>query len=259
MHHRGPISIHQFPCLQDNYGFLVKDEASGAVATIDTPDGQAIIGEAEKLGWSIDLILNTHWHPDHIGGNPAIVERFGAKVIAPADEGDKIPDVDQRVSDGDHVALGGTMLKVLGMPGHTLGHIAYHAEEAETVFVGDTLFSLGCGRLFEGTPEQMWTSLSRLRSLPSQTLFFCAHEYTAANAAFALSVDPDNLALIARAQEIEALRAKDQPTVPRTLAQELDINPFLRADDPALAALVGKGGAPAPDVFAEIRGRKDRF
>lgn len=259
MHHLGPITVHQFPCLQDNYGFLVRDEASGKVATIDTPDGKTIADEADRLGWPIDLIFNTHWHPDHIGGNDLLAERFGCEVIAPSGEGEKIPKKSRAVSGGDVVELGATRFEVIDVPGHTLGHVAYHAAEARAAFVGDTLFSLGCGRMFEGDPETFWASLLKLRALPAETTIFCAHEYTAANAAFALSLDPDNAALKERAREITALRAKDQPTVPVVLADEIRANPFLRADDPALASSLGLGSAPAHDVFAEIRSRKDRF
>lgn len=259
MHQLGSLTVHQFPCLNDNYGFLVRDGASGRVATVDTPDGGAIIAEAERLGWPVDLILNTHWHPDHIGGNAAIVERFGAEVIAPEGEGTKIPGKDRAVRGGDEVRLGETLFSVLDVPGHTLGHIAYVAPAAGAAFVGDTLFSLGCGRMFEGDPKTFWASLLTLRGLPPETTLFCAHEYTEANLAFALSVDADNPRLLERGAEIRALRARGAPTVPMTLAAEKKANPFLRADDPALAASLGLAGAPPHEVFAELRQRKDRF
>ncbi|MEM9837978.1 MAG: hydroxyacylglutathione hydrolase [Pseudomonadota bacterium] len=259
MHHRGPITVHQFPCLSDNYGFLVRDQRSGQVAAVDTPDAAAIAREAEALGWPIHLILNTHWHPDHAGGNAELAERTGAKIIAPEAEGEKISSKDQAVQDGEVVHLGQTALRVVGVPGHTLGHIAYVADEAKTAFVGDTVFSLGCGRMFEGTPEVFWESILKLRDLPPETMLFCAHEYTAANAAFALSVDGENPTLKARSDVIAQLRNEKKPTVPMILGDELSTNPFLRADDPALAALVGKEGAPAHEVFAEIRRRKDVF
>ena len=259
MHHGGPLLVHQFPCLSDNYGFLVRDAATGTVATIDTPDAKTIGDEADKLGWSIDLVFNTHWHPDHAGGNAALAERFGCKIIAPEGEGDKIAVKDEVVSDGAEVMLGDTALKVIGVPGHTLGHIAYYAADASLAFVGDTLFSLGCGRMFEGTPDVFWASILKLRSLPAETALFCAHEYTRANADFALSVDPQNAQLAARSEEIDRLRAEGLPTVPVTLADELPINPFLRADDAAFAASLGKKGAAAHEVFAEVRSRKDQF
>ena len=259
MHHRGPLTIHQFPCLSDNYAFLVRDDASGKVATIDTPDADAIAAEADRLGWPIDFILNTHWHPDHAGGNAALAERFGCRIIAPGGEGDKISTKDEIVSGGDTVLLGETVFEVIDVPGHTLGHIAYHVPAARTAFVGDTVFSLGCGRMFEGTPDMFWQSLLRLRRLPDDTMLFCAHEYTAANARFALSIDADNPALQRRAEEVRTLRDRGEPTVPVLLGEELRANPFLRADDAALAAAVGLPGAPADAVFAEIRRRKDSF
>jgi hydroxyacylglutathione hydrolase len=259
MHHLGPITVHQFPCLSDNYGFLVRDEMTGSVAAIDTPDGETIAREAEKLGWTVDLILNTHWHPDHIGGNDLLAERFGARVVAPEAEGQKIGHKDRAVREGDFITLGRTRFDVIAVPGHTLGHIAYHVAAAGAAFVGDTLFSLGCGRMFEGDPETFWNSLLKLRRLPANTTIFCAHEYSAANARFALSIDGDNDDLRRRAREIEALRGRNEPTVPVRLGDETRENPFLRADDPALAAAVGKTNAPPHEVFAEIRRRKDQF
>jgi hydroxyacylglutathione hydrolase len=259
MHHLGPIEVHQFPCLADNYGFLVRDIQSGKVAAIDTPDAARIAEEAEKLGWGIDHIFNTHWHPDHAGGNAELKARFGASILAPAGEGEKIAVKDRTVTDGEAVELGETSFEVLGVPGHTLGHIAYHVPAARTAFVGDTLFSMGCGRMFEGDRETFWSSLLKIRALPPGTLIFCAHEYTLANAAFALSVDPDNEALHARKDEAEQQRSEGLPTVPVHLADELAVNPFLRADSAELASALGMEGAAAPDVFGELRARKDRF
>jgi hydroxyacylglutathione hydrolase len=258
MHQLGPIEVHQFPCLDDNYAFLVRDRQSGTVAAVDTPDGDAIVAEAEKLGWRVDMILNTHWHPDHIGGNRRVVEAFGARVVGPSEDG-KIPGLHRVVSEGDEISLGETVLEVLETPGHTLGHIVYHVPGARAAFVGDTLFALGCGRLFEGTPEAMWSSLLKLRGLPPETVIFCAHEYTAANACFAMSVDAENEALREREEEVARLRAEGLPTVPVRLREEIRANPFLRADDDALAARLGLGDAPAHEVFAEIRRRKDAF
>ncbi|MEE4208841.1 MAG: hydroxyacylglutathione hydrolase [Parvularcula sp.] len=258
MHQLGPIEVHQFPCLDDNYAFLVRDRATGTVAVVDTPDGDRIVEEAQSLGWRIDVILNTHWHPDHIGGNRRIVEAFGAKVVGPDEDG-KIAPLDRVVSGGETVMLGETLFEVIATPGHTLGHIAYYAKDAGAAFVGDTLFALGCGRLFEGTPDVMWNSLLRLRALPPATVIFCAHEYTAANARFALSVDGTNAALQEREEEITRLRAEGHPTVPTRLREELSTNPFLRADDEALAARLGLGDAAPHEVFGEIRRRKDQF
>lgn len=245
-----PLTIHQFPCLSDNYGFLVRDEASGMVATVDTPDADAITAAAEAQGWGIDLVLNTHWHPDHAGGNAAIKARFGAELIGPEEVRTHFP-LDRVVSDGDAVALGDTRFAVLDTGGHTFGHICYHDAADGVAFVGDTLFPLGCGRLFEGTPQQMWASLSRLAALPGETVVYSAHEYTLANGRFAQSVD-SSPPLAERMAAVEAARAAGQPTVPTTIAAERLTNPFLRA--PQLRA----GLAPA-EAFAEIRALKDTF
>ncbi len=245
------LTVHQFPCLSDNYGFLIRDEASGKVATIDTPDAEAILAELAKLGWSLDLILNTHWHPDHAGGNEALKTATGATITGPA-EVTRIAPLDRVVRGGDVVMLGETRFEVIDAGGHTLGHIAYHDAADDIAFVGDTLFALGCGRLFEGTPEQMWDSLSRVADLPDDTTVYCAHEYTASNARFALSVD-DDPALKARADAVFAARERGEPTVPTTIAAEKATNPFLRA--PLLRPLAT---TPA-QAFAEIRAAKDSF
>jgi hydroxyacylglutathione hydrolase len=246
-----PLTVHQFPCLSDNYGFLVRDETSGKVATIDTPDADAILAELDTLGWSLDLILNTHWHPDHAGGNAALKKATGATITGPA-EVTRIAPLDRVVRGGDIVLLGETRFEVIDSGGHTLGHIAYHDAADGIAFVGDTLFALGCGRLFEGTPEQMWESLSRITALPDDTVVYCAHEYTAANARFALSVD-DDPALKARADAVFAARERGEPTVPTTIGAEKATNPFLRAPRLRSAA-----STPA-QAFAEIRAAKDSF
>jgi len=244
------LTVHQFPCLSDNYGFLVRDDATGVTATIDTPDADAILAEVKRLGWSLDLILNTHWHPDHAGGNAAIQAATGATIVGPQ-EVTRIAPLDRAVDQGDTVDLGNTTLTVIGTGGHTLGHIAYHDENGHIAFVGDTLFALGCGRLFEGTAEQMWGSLAKLTALPDDTTVYCAHEYTASNARFALSVDSDP-ALKARADQVFAARARGEPTVPTTIGLEKATNPFLRA--PRLRPHL----APA-EAFGEIRAAKDGF
>jgi hydroxyacylglutathione hydrolase len=250
-----PLTVHQFPCLSDNYGFLAKDEASGLAACIDTPEAGAILRELDKLGWKLDLILNTHWHPDHAGGNAEIKAATGASIVGPG-EVTRISALDREVRGGDHVMLGETRFEVLETGGHTLGHIAYYDGEDRIAFVGDTLFALGCGRLFEGQPEQMWASLQRLAALPEDTAVYCAHEYTASNARFALSVD-DDPALKARAAEVFAARERGEPTVPTTIGLEKATNPFLRA--PVLAGRVGAAGRPDHEAFAAVRAAKDGF
>ena len=253
------IEVRQFPCLSDNYGYLVRDMESGAVATIDTPDPGAINEALARDGWRLTHILNTHWHPDHAGGNMALKTQWGCRIIGPRGEAARIPGIDVAVGEGDEVSLGASSARVHDTPGHTLGHIVFHFAEDGAAFVGDTIFALGCGRLFEGTPEQMWASLSKIAAMPKATQLYCAHEYTEANARFAVTVDPANDRLKRRVDEIAAVRAKGLPTVPSTLADELETNPFLRAGDKDVQAAVGvAGGAPA-DVFAEIRRRKDSF
>jgi hydroxyacylglutathione hydrolase len=237
------LTVRQFPCLTDNYGFLVRDDASGAVACIDTPDADAVLAEMRAAGWRLDLILNTHWHPDHAGGNAAIKAATGATIVGPA-EVTRIAPLDRAVAEGDVVDLGESRFDVIDTGGHTLGHIAYFARADHLAFVGDTLFALGCGRLFEGTAVQMWASLSRLAALPDDTRVYCAHEYTAANARFALSVD-DGPRLAARAEAIFAARARGEPTVPTSIGLEKATNPFLRARD--------------ADDFAALRLAKDSF
>lgn len=253
------LEIRQFPCLQDNYGFLVRCSETGAVAVIDTPEAAVILEEAETQGWPITAIWNTHHHWDHAGGNAAIAQAIGATIIAPKAEQATIGHVDQPVSPGDTVMLGKQRAHVIDVGGHTLGHIAYWFEDAGVAFVGDSLFALGCGRMFEGTPEQMQAGLARLRDLPPETVIYCAHEYTQANARFALSVDPDNQALQSYARRVDALRAENQPTIPTVLAAECEANPFLRWDDASLRARLGLQTASDAQVFAELRQRKDSF
>lgn len=237
--------VHQFPCLTDNYGFLVHDPDSGATACVDTPDADAILAELAARGWRLTEIWNTHWHQDHAGGNAALVAATGAKVTGPAEVSRITAPCDRVVVHGDSVSFGAHRGTVIDVGGHTLGHIAYWFPEAEIGFVGDALFSLGCGRMFEGTPEQFFASLQRLAALPDSATLYCAHEYTQSNARYALHVDPNNPALIARAAEINALRAEGKPTVPMRLGQERATNPFLRAPD--------------AQSFATLRAGKDVF
>jgi hydroxyacylglutathione hydrolase len=252
------FDIQQFSCLNDNYGYLVHEPLSGETAAIDTPDAGKYLEEAEKLGWTITHILNTHWHPDHAGGNLKIKEATGCTIYGPAGEAEKIPGIDVRLKEGDTVEFGRATARVLDVPGHTLGHIAYYFAEQDKAFVGDALFALGCGRVFEGTMEMMWTSLSHLKALPPQTQIYCAHEYTQANARFAETIETGNADLADYVKWIDERRAKGLPTVPTRMAKELATNPFLRADVPELQAAMGRPGD-AVATFAEIRGRKDSF
>ncbi|MDZ4382460.1 MAG: hydroxyacylglutathione hydrolase [Parvibaculum sp.] len=253
------LEIHQFPCLNDNYGYLVHEPSSGATAAIDTPEVKPILAALAEKGWTLTHILNTHHHFDHAGGNAELKAKTGCTVIGPKGEKDLIPGIDRAVGEGDIVELGAARARVIDVPGHTRGHIAYSFDEEHLAFVGDTLFALGCGRLFEGTAEQMWTSLGKLMELPDDTVVYCAHEYTQANARFALSVEPDNAALAARAREIGEKRARGEWTVPTTIGLEKKTNPFLRAASPDLRRVLGLQAAPDVDVFAETRKRKDNF
>ena len=226
------LTVHLFPCLSDNYGFLVRDDATGAVACIDTPDSGRVLEELERLGWGrLDLILNTHWHPDHTQGNAAVKAATGAEIVGPEEVRRAAP-LDRVIKEGDHVTLGQTVFEVTATPGHTLGHVVFRSPTDHIAFVGDTLFPLGCGRLFEGTPNQMWDSLQRLSAWPDQTVLYGAHEYTAANARFTLSLD-DRPEMVAHAEAIFAARSRGEATVPTTLATEKAFNPFLRASDSA--------------------------
>ena len=250
------LKIHQFPCLSDNYGFLIHDPASGETACIDTPDADAYLREAEAQGWRITQIWNTHWHPDHAGGNEAIKAATGCTVTAPA-EVEKIATPDRVVAHGDTVALGDHTAQVIDVSGHTNGHVAFHMADDGVAFVGDAVFALGCGRMFEGEPKQFWDSLDRIRQFPDETVLYCAHEYTQSNAKFALHADPDNAALQDYAAEIDRKRERGEPTVPTTLARELATNPFLRADDTDMQARWG--GVAPHETFAALRAAKDNF
>ena len=251
------LEILQIPILTDNYAHVIRCRDSGACAAVDPGESGPVRAALEARGWRLDRILNTHHHRDHVGGNLALREATGAHITGPRAERDRIPGIDDAVGAGDEVLVGRARARVFDTPGHTGGHIAYWFERDAALFSGDTLFGLSCGRLFEGTPAQMWASLDRFRALPGETRIYCGHEYTRAGLPFALSVDGGNPDLTARAARIGAARAG--PTVPLTLAEELATNPFLRADDPALAARLGLDGADPTAVFAELRRRKDAF
>ncbi len=248
-----------FSCLEDNYGYLVHDPETGATATIDTPEVEPIERALRDKGWQLTHILNTHHHFDHAGGNLELKDRTGCTIVGPRADAARIPGIDVQVGDGDEYLLGKQKVTVFDTPGHTSGHIVYYFEESGVAFVGDTLFALGCGRLFEGTPEQMWTSMQKLLKLPDDTTVYCAHEYTQANADFAITVDPDNEALQSRAAEIAELRAANKPTIPTSIGLERATNPFMRPDSAAMRATLGMPDASDVDVFAEVRARKDNF
>jgi hydroxyacylglutathione hydrolase len=253
------LEIHMFPCLADNYGYLVHDPASGVTAAVDTPDANAIRTELDAKGWRLTHVLNTHHHADHAGGNLRLKAATGCTIVGPRADAARIPGIDVEVGEGDVLELGSHRVEVLDTPGHTRGHIVYFLPDDKVGFVGDTLFAMGCGRLFEGTPAQMWSSLQKIMRWPDDTRIYCAHEYTQANAKFALTVEPRNSALVSRAAEVARLRAEQRPTIPTTLRTEKDTNPFLRAASPHLRETVGLPGASDVEVFAKTRQLKDAF
>ena len=253
------IQIHQFACLSDNYGFLVRDTATGRTATIDTPDADAILAEAARVSWTITDIWNTHWHPDHAGGNAAIVAATGAQVTGPAEVARIAAMPDVLAVPGQTVALGELVAGVLDVGGHTLEHVAYHFAEEAVAFVGDALFALGCGRLFEGTAEQAHAGLERLMALPDDTKVYCAHEYTQANARFCESLGTGGAALAGRIASIDTARAAGKPTVPTSIGLERATNPFVLADEPGLRAALAMPQASRTELFAEVRRRKDVY
>ncbi len=254
-----PADTRLFLCRSDNYGVLVHDTGSGATAAIDAPETGPIEKALNETGWKLTDILVTHHHADHTDGIIALKEKYRCRVVAPAAEAKKIPAVDETVREGDKAKVGSLAADVIETPGHTLGHIAYWFHADKLAFVGDTLFSIGCGRVIEGTPEQMWRSLVKLRDLPDDTKIFCGHEYTLANIKFARTVEPGNKALAAREAQARQQVAQGEPTIPVTIGAEKLANPFLRADRAEVAGGIGMAGKPAADVFAEIRARKNRF
>ena len=239
------VEVVAVPALRDNYVWLMHDPASGETAAVDPSVDQAVLDAAGARGWTISQILNTHWHPDHVGGNAGIKVATGCTITAPAAEAARIAGVDRGVAESDRVTVCGLEAIVWEIPAHTAGHIAYYFLDAGMIFVGDTLFAMGCGRLFEGTAEEMFANMRRLATLPDDVQVYCGHEYTLANARWAVTVEPDNQALAERLAEVEQARAKDRVTLPTTIGQERATNPFIRATDVA--------------HFARLRAKKDSF
>ena len=253
------LEVEIVPALSDNYIFLIRDPETDSVGVVDPAEADPVRTRLAEKGWMLTHIFNTHHHHDHTGGNLALKIEHGVPIIGPAPDRDRITGIDVAVDEGDEVEFGSKTAKVFFTPGHTRGHIAFWFAGDNALFCGDTLFAAGCGRVFEGTPQQMWSSLSKLRALPNETVVYCAHEYTTANLAFAVSVDGDNAELRQRVEDCKAKRAANQPTIPSELGLEKRTNPFLRADDPVIAAAVGLSAEDPVSVFAEVRRRKDHF
>lgn len=254
-----PLEIATVPCLRDNYAYLLRDKAGGEAVLVDAPDAAPIEAALEARGWTLGTILITHHHDDHVAGVARLRERYGVEVVGAAADRRRLPPLDRAVAEGDVVGGGALAARVIDVPGHTRGHIAYHLAEAKALFSADSLMVMGCGRLFEGAPAEMWTSLTKLAALPDETMVYSGHEYAASNARFALSIDPENPRLRERCAEIERLRAEGQPTVPARLDLERATNPFLRAGDADLQARLGMVHVSDVEVFADIRRRKDAF
>lgn len=254
-----PLEVVMLPALSDNYAYLLHDPVSGETAAIDVPDPAPQIGALNDRGWTLSEIWLTHHHWDHIDGVPGLTAAHPAPITGAAADAHRLPTLGRAVSDGDIFTFGGETVQIFDVSGHTVGHIAFYLPESGLLFTADSLMTLGCGRLFEGTPAQMHESLQKLAALPPETVVYSGHEYTQANARFALTIEPDNAQLISRSEAIDIARAQGRPTVPSTLAEERATNPFLRADSPAIRADLGMQDASDAEVFAEIRKRKDNF
>lgn len=253
------LEIIQIPVFDDNYIYLIHDPKSKETAVVDPALSEPVLEILSNKGWDLNFIINTHHHFDHVGGNLELKEATGCTIVGSAKDVERIPGIDVEVAEGDTFSLGGHVAQVFDVPGHTRAHIAYWFKDANALFCGDTLFSMGCGRLFEGSPQDMWSSMQKFNQLPDETLIYCAHEYTSSNGLFALSIDANNPALKKRMAEVDKLRSEDQPTVPSLLGEEKLVNPFLRANDAGLAHALGLNADDPVEVFAEIRGRKDNF
>jgi hydroxyacylglutathione hydrolase len=252
------LQIYQFPCLSDNFGVLIHDPEANVTASIDAPEADKVTAALAEKGWKLTHILTTHHHADHTGGNAQLKAATGCRIVGPRNEAAKVPGIDEKVGEGDTVQFGRHRVEVLDTPGHTAGHITYVIPSAKVAFVGDTLFAIGCGRVIEGTPQMMWDSLKKLMALPKDTAVYCGHEYTQANAGFALTLEPDSAALQKRAKDVDAMRAAGRATLPTTIGLELETNPFLRPHVPAIQKRLGMEGKPEWQIFAEIRERKNR-
>lgn len=253
------LEIVTIPCLADNYAFLLRDQATGKVALVDAPESYPIQKALQDKGWKLDIVLLTHHHYDHVDGLPELVEEYNPQVIGAKADASRLPPLDLALDEGDTFTVGESEGHIIDVSGHTISHIAFHFPSANAVFTADSLMALGCGRLFEGSPEMMWASLSKLSALPTETIVYSGHEYTASNAKFALTVEPENAALQARVADVTAKRAAGIPTVPSTLAEERATNPFLRAHLPEMKLAVGMQGASDEEVFTAIRKQKDNF
>jgi len=252
------LDIQQFPCLSDNYGVLIRDAEAGVTAAIDAPDASQVAAALKEKGWRLTHILTTHHHGDHTAGNLALKADTKCTIIGPRGEAAKVPGIDKQVGEGDTFKFGSFEVRVLDTPGHTAGHITYLIPSAGVAFVGDTLFAIGCGRVIEGNAQMMWNSLQKLMALPKETQVYCGHEYTQSNAKFALTIEPENAALVKRAKEVDQLRAAGKPTLPTNIVIELETNPFLRPSVPAIQQRLGMTGKPEWQIFGEIRERKNR-
>ncbi len=252
------LEIHQFPCLSDNYGVLIRDPETNTVASIDAADAAAVKGALAEKGWTLTHILTTHYHWDHTDGNLVLKAETGCKIIGPKPEADKIPGIDEAVGEGDTFRFGNFAVQVFETPGHTAGHIIYYMPQAKVAFVGDTLFAMGCGRVNEGTMEEMWSGVEKVAKLPEDTVLYCGHEYTVANAEFAMTIEPENEALQKRLEEVKALRAAGKPTLPTRVDIEHATNPFVRVSSAQIRKNLGLENAADWEVFAEVRERKNR-
>lgn len=254
-----PLELVTVPCLADNYSFLIHDAETGETALVDVPEAGPIRAELDRRGWTLSHVLLTHHHWDHVDGLAELLETHPAKVIGAGADAHRLPPLDQSVAEGDTIRIGGETGHVIDVSGHTIGHIAIHFPDSKLLFTADSLMALGCGRLFEGTAEQMFDSLSKLAALSGDTVVCSGHEYTASNGKFALTVDPENADLIARVQAVAEARDAGQPTVPSLLSEELATNPFLRGHTEGVQKAVNMVGADPAHVFAEVRKRKDNF